>query len=167
MMVLRLLHILAGVFWGGAVFFVAVFLIPAIRASGPAGGPVMREIVAVRRYPIYAMISAILTVVTGGAMYYRNISVSSGAFARSTAGMTYGMGAVFATVALLIGMVVMTPTTAKIGKLGAEIQAAGGPPTPAQAATMGQLQGKVLVGARAVAVCVAAATIAMAVARYV
>jgi uncharacterized membrane protein len=167
MIVLRLLHIFGGVFWGGAVFFAAAFLIPAIRASGPAGGPVMRQLVAVRRYPIYAMLSAIVTVLSGAAMYWRNISVSDGAFARSTMGMTYGLGAAAAVVAIIIGMTVMTPATAKLGKIGSAIQASGGTPTAEQSATMVQLQDRVLMAARATAAALGVAVIAMAVARYV
>ena len=36
--VLRLLHIFAGVFWAGAVFMLTRFVMPAVAASGPEGG---------------------------------------------------------------------------------------------------------------------------------
>ena len=35
-LVLRLVHIVFGVFWVGAAFFLAMFLEPSIRAAGPA-----------------------------------------------------------------------------------------------------------------------------------
>ena len=43
---MRVLHVVLGVFWGGAVIFTAFFLQPAIRDAGPEGGKVMGAIVA-------------------------------------------------------------------------------------------------------------------------
>ena len=42
--VARLAHILAGAFWFGTFVFVARFLMPAIKAAGPAAGPVMAQL---------------------------------------------------------------------------------------------------------------------------
>ena len=41
---LRLLHILSGAFWFGAVIFSVRFLMPSLRAVGPAAGPVMAQL---------------------------------------------------------------------------------------------------------------------------
>jgi len=48
-LILRVIHILLGVFWAGAVFMVALFVQPAIAASGPEGGKVMGALVKRRR----------------------------------------------------------------------------------------------------------------------
>ncbi len=58
---LRLIHILSGVFWVGSVLFVARFLLPTLRAVGPAGGPVMQQLTQVRKLPSFMMVVAILT----------------------------------------------------------------------------------------------------------
>ena len=42
--VLRAVHIASGVYWAGAIFFFVELLEPSMRASGPAGGRVMREL---------------------------------------------------------------------------------------------------------------------------
>jgi uncharacterized membrane protein len=167
MIVLRVLHILSGVFWAGAVFFVAGFLMPSIRASGPAGGQVMYQMVAVRKYPIVAMIAAIVTILSGLAMYWRNISVSDGAFARSTSGMTYGIGAIAGIIAVTIGMTVLSPSTKRLSAIGDAVKAAGGPPSAEQASEMSRLQGRIGLAAKTVSVLLLIAVITMAIGRYV
>ena len=37
-LLLRVLHIVGGVFWVGTAVFIAAFLGPSLRAAGPAGG---------------------------------------------------------------------------------------------------------------------------------
>ena len=51
LILMRLVHIVGGVFWAGTAMFTVVFLIPAVRALGPAGGPVMQEIAEKRKLP--------------------------------------------------------------------------------------------------------------------
>ena len=41
MLVLRVVHVLGGVFWVGAMMYNAFFLMPALSQAGPAAGPVM------------------------------------------------------------------------------------------------------------------------------
>ena len=59
----RLIHILAGVFWVGAMVFVTVFLLPAIRETGPDGAKIMAAITR-RRFMQVMPVVAILTIVT-------------------------------------------------------------------------------------------------------
>jgi uncharacterized membrane protein len=166
MIALRLLHILTGVFWAGAMFFAVSFLFGSIRDAGPAGNAVARQLIGVRQYPKKIFIIALLAVLSGFALYYQNISMSDGAFARSRAGMVYGLGGVAAVLTLVAGMVIMTPTSAKLGKLGAAIQASGGPPTPEQAAEMARLQAKMTMGSRIAATLLLFVVVTMAIARY-
>ena len=44
LVVLRIVHILAGVFWVGAVFTTILFLQPTARDVGPAAGPFMAHL---------------------------------------------------------------------------------------------------------------------------
>jgi ribose/xylose/arabinose/galactoside ABC-type transport system permease subunit len=166
MLALRIIHILTGVFWGGTAWFTASFLLPAVTAAGPAAGPVMRQLVAVRRFPVFVASSAGLTVLSGLGMYWHNNRISAGSFAKSTAGMTYGVGAVFAIVTLLIGMTLITPAAKKLTQLGATIAASGGPPSPEQATTVAALQNKMKIGSRVVAAFLLVTIVSMAIARY-
>jgi len=81
--------------------------------------------------------------------------------------MTFGIGAVLALIAVLLGIFVVTPAAMRTGKLGAEIAAGGRPPTPEQAAEMQGLQMKLGKMAMVAASLLTLTTIAMAVGRYV
>ena len=100
---LRLIHILAGVFWAGTAIFTAVFLVPSIRALGPAGGPVMQQIAGVRKLPLYFMGAGVLTVLSGLSMYWRASGGFTNAWMHSGSGATFGIGAVFALAAIFDG----------------------------------------------------------------
>jgi hypothetical protein len=47
--ILRLVHILAGVFWAGTVFLMAGFLVPTMRATGREGGVFVQYLMRERR----------------------------------------------------------------------------------------------------------------------
>jgi hypothetical protein len=49
LIVLRVVHVVGGVFWGGAILFVVHFLEPAVRDAGPDGAKVMQALQK-RRY---------------------------------------------------------------------------------------------------------------------
>ena len=167
LILLRLIHVLFGVFWAGTAMFNAAFLIPAVRALGPAGGPVMQEIAGKRKLPVYFLVSGILTVLSGFGLYWYDSAGFSNGFMRSAGGMTFGIGGLLALTALLLGLFVVTPAAMRASKLGGAIAAAGKPPTPEQAAEMQRLQIKLGKMAALAAGLLTLTTIAMAVARYV
>ena len=167
LILLRLIHILFGVFWAGTAMFNAIFLIPAVRALGPAGGPVMQEIAGKRKLPVYFLVAGLLTVLSGFGLYWHDSQGFTNGFMRSAGGMTFGIGAVLALIAVLLGIFVVTPAAIRAGKLGAEIAAGKKPPTPEQAAEMQRLQAKLGTMAFVAAGLLTLTTIAMAVGRYV
>jgi len=166
MIVLRVVHILLGVFWAGGAFFAAMFLVPSVRAAGPAGGPVMKQLMEVRKFPIYAMMFGLLTVISGLWMYFHDNSVSGGTFAKSHAGMAYGLGAVTAILTLIVGATIMAPTSGKMAKLGGEIASKGGPPSPEQAQMIQALQAKLGMGTRLASILLLITVTTMAIGRY-
>jgi uncharacterized membrane protein len=167
LILLRLIHVLFGVFWAGTAIFNAAFLLPAVRALGPAGGPVMNEIAQKRKLPIYFFISGILTVLSGFGLFWHDSAGFTNDFMRSAGGMTFGTGGLLALVTLLLGIFVITPAAIRASKLGATMASAGKPPTPEQAAEMQKLQAKLGKLGMLAAVLLTLTTIAMAVARYV
>jgi hypothetical protein len=167
LILLRLIHILFGVFWACTAIFNAIFLLPAVRSLGPAGGPVMQEIAGKRKLPVYFFISGILTVLSGFGLYWHDSAGFTNGFMRSAGGMTFGIGAVLALVAVLLGVFVVTPAAIRAGKLGAEMAAGGRTPTPEQAAEMQRLQATLGKMAVVAAGLLTLTTIAKAVARYV
>jgi uncharacterized membrane protein len=163
----RLIHILAGVFWVGAAVFTAAFLIPSIRAVGPAGGPVMQQIGQVRKVPMYLMGAGILTVLSGIGLYSRASGGFTNAWMRSGPGATFGIGGAFAVAALIIGLSMAMPAAKRASAIAASIAAAGGPPAPEQAAEMQRLQAKAGKASAFASVLLVCATAAMAIARYI
>lgn len=166
LLTLRLIHILAGVFWAGTAMFTAVFLIPSVRALGPAGGPVMQQIAEKRKLPMYFMIAGLLTILSGFGLYWIASSGFANGFMRSGPGMTLGTGAVFAVLAMLVGIFVASPTAKRAGALGAAMASAG-KPTPDQVAEMQRLQARMGKASALGASLLVLAAAAMAVARYV
>ena len=47
----RFIHVVSGVLWVGALIFITLFLLPAIAATGPAGGTLMQQIVRKQSCP--------------------------------------------------------------------------------------------------------------------
>lgn len=163
--ILRILHIGAGVFWAGAVFFLARFLGPAAGKLGPAAAPVMRELVEARRIHVALAVAAVVTVLAGALLYWNNIVASHGAWARSVSGQVYGIGAVCGVVALLIGATVNSPTATRIVALGASMQG-GAPPSAEAQGEMQRLQRRLAGASAVVATLLLVTVIAMAIARY-
>lgn len=163
---LRLLHIVLGVFWVGAVAFVAFMLIPAVRESGPAGGAVMQRLMD-HKMNLWLMAASILTVLSGLALYWHDSAgFSSTAWLASGPGRTFGLGAILAFVGIGVGMGVNSRAAQQLGDLMAKIQGAGRPPSPEETATIQRLQDRLAKGAVIAAVLLLLATAAMAVARY-
>ena len=100
LLTLRLIHILAGVFWVGAAVFTAAFLVPTIRAVGPAGGPVMQHISQVRKLPVFVLSAGFLTVLSGIGLYSIPSARFTSSWMRSGPGITFGVGGLLAIVAL-------------------------------------------------------------------
>lgn len=165
-LVLRLLHIVGGVFWAGAVFLMVGFIFPSVRDAGPGGALFMQRIQR-RRLPVFMNGAAGLTMLSGLILYGRAIALTDGAWARTSSAMVFGIGGVATILAAIIGGALVSRSGVRLGKLGEAIQASGHPPSPDQAAEMSALQAKMGRGMRIVASLLLVAVVAMATARYV
>lgn len=164
---MRAVHIAFGVFWVGSVVFIAALLTPSIRSTGPAGGSVMRQLIQVRRLPIWLMTAMSLTILSGIGLYWFNSSGFQSAWLHSGPGRVFGLGGAFAILAALVGAAVNSPTASRLSALAAKIQGTGRAPAPEEAAEMQRLQDRLGRATVATAVLLVLATLAMAVARYV
>ena len=165
-LILRVVHILMGVFWAGAVFMVALFIQPAIAASGPEGGKVMGALVK-RRLLEIVPVAAVGAILSGLWLYWLDSSGFEAEWMGSPMGIALGTGAVLALVGFLIGMLVMRASTLKAMALG---QSAAQLTDAAQRdVVMGQVQAlrrRAALAGRTVAVLLALVVLAMASARY-
>ena len=165
--VLRLAHVLSGVFWVGGFMVFANFVFPTARALGPAAGPVMSHITQVLKLPRALIGAAVVTILSGAGLYAHDSAGFEMVWVRSGTGMTFGVGAIFAIAAFIIGVTVNAPTAQRMGALGGTIAGQGRPPSPEQQAEMQALQRRLGVALRVVAALLMLATAAMALARYV
>ena len=163
--VLRLLHILSGAFWYGAVMFSARFLMPSLRAAGPAAGPVMAQLNQ-RKMSVALMGAAIVNVVSGVWLMYLVSGGALGLWMRSGMGRAFAIGGSLAILAMIIGMIMAPPAVKRLGEIAAAAAKRGGPPTPEEAAQIERLQGRLRTSTIITATLLTLAVSAMAVARY-
>jgi len=165
MIVLRLIHILSGVFWAGTAFFFVSFLEPTVEAAGPEGGKFMQKL-AQTRFAIALSMAGLLTVLSGLLMYWRDSGGFQVAWITTPTGLAFAVGGLAGILAFLIGFFVSRPAVARMTVIGQQAQAAGGPPSPEQMAEIQALQKRVGQGALRVALLLTVALIGMSVARY-
>jgi uncharacterized membrane protein len=165
-LLLRLVHILAGVFWVGVMFIMAGFLIPTVRETGEAGGRFMQHLMLRRRLPVFLGIAMLLTVLSGFTMYGRLVSATNGAWAGTRPGIAYGIGGLAAVLAAVLGMVISGSAGRRMTAIGQSVAKSGGPPSAEQQAEIARLRGRMSVGAGTAAALLAVSAGAMAIARY-
>jgi hypothetical protein len=161
-LVLRIIHIFAGVLWVGAAWIGVLFLEPTIRALGPEGGKFMSTMVRERRYSTAIMIAAVLTLLAGWGLWFMRYGVPS---LQTTAGLTFFIGGIIGLIAGGVGGAVGS-TSSKLTALGSQIAMQNAPPTPEQLAEMRALQGRLRQFGVWAAILTTLALLSMAVARY-
>lgn len=164
--VLRLVHVVFGVFWAGTLILFATFLIPAIQETGPDGGKVMA---ALQRRGLMNVIpvAAVLTVASGIWLYWRLSDGFSNAWMTSRYGHAMAGGGALAVIALAIGLAVMRPAALRVNALaGAMAANPDDPANVARGAEAQRLRQRVAAAGKVVAILLALATAAMAVGRY-
>jgi len=162
---LRLLHILSGAFWFGALMFSVRFLMPSLRAVGPAAGPIMGQLNQ-RGMTAAFMGSAFVNLGSGIWLIYLVSGGAPGVWMKSGMGRTIGAGAACAILAMIIGMIVNPPAVKRMGEIAAAAGKRGGPPSPEEAAEIQRLQKRMSSANMFVAILLILALSAMAVARY-
>ena len=166
MIILRLVHILGGIFWAGTALLIAWFLIPAHRSTGAAGMTFINELMIRRKLRFHLTLAMILTILSGLGMYARMIAVSDGQWASTTMAKILGFGAIAGIIAGGLGGFVSGSIAAKMAALGKTIQDSGQPPTETQNVQMETHQDTMQSVMRIVAVLLLIAVAAMASARY-
>ncbi|MEX0789050.1 MAG: hypothetical protein WD906_03175 [Anaerolineales bacterium] len=166
MIVLRILHILGGVFWAGTAFLLVTAIEPTIRDLGAEGGKFMQRLADKGKISARTSAAAGITIVTGLWMYWRVSGDFSAAWMVSGRGLALTIGGVFALVAFGVGYGVTGRASIKMADLGKLMQASGKPPTPEQLAQVKGLQERISAGGRATAILLAITIVGMSSAQY-
>lgn len=163
LLIMRLLHIVSGVFWAGTLMFMALFLFPSIRDAGPEGGKVVAQLTR-RRFTEIVPVIALVAILSGLWLYWHASSGFQSAYMGSAAGMTYGLGGTAAVISLVVGLTVVRPS---MKRAAAIMASAGGRPDEAGMAQVQVLRSRAGMGGQVVALLLLVAVAAMAVGRYV
>ena len=164
--VLRILHIGAGVFWAGASWFFFFYIEPTAKALGPDAGRFMHHMIAVRRLVTVFLATSTITVLAGAVLFWRVSNGFDPAWLSSGMGWGLTVGAVAAVIAWLIGIVVVRTRVMALDQLGSAVAAAGRPPTAEEGARLHRLQATLHTASLADAILITIAVIGMATARY-
>jgi uncharacterized membrane protein len=163
LMLLRIVHIIGGVFWAGSAFMLVQFVAPAVTLAGPEGGKFMQRLVLGTRLSVVTGTAAGLTVLTGLLLYWRASGGLRGEWISTGTGVMFTIGGLAGLIALFTGAAT-SANSRKLAELGQGLQ---GPPSPEQAAEIARLQNRLSNLGAATAILLLAALIAMATAQYV
>jgi len=134
---LRLVHIISAILWAGGAALFFFYIEPTMNKLGPAAAPFVDELMNKRKAPVYFMVVSTLGVLGGVLLYWRDSNGLSSDWMTSPTGLALGLGGLCAIVAWLGGNLFIPSGVRTVAAIGAEMQAAGGPPS---AALIGRMQ---------------------------
>jgi len=140
LILLRIIHIVAGSLWIGAAISYLFFVKPSVKSIGSVGPQFMQNLAERRRYPLFMVGVSLLTVLAGGVLYLYASGGFSLAWIKTGPGLGFTLGSLAALVAFFVGNFGIGPTSARMGALGEQMVAAGGPPSPEQLGLMQSLE---------------------------
>lgn len=120
-LILRLIHIFAGVFWVGATLTTSFYVGPTTKMTGEAGRQVMLYLITKARLSTAMTAAAILTVLAGYSMYWIDSNGLSSAWTHSGPGIGFGIGGAAGLLGL-ISRVLANRNMAAAGRLDSEIK---------------------------------------------
>lgn len=140
MIFFRLIHIFAGVFWVGWGAYMLLFMVPTVQNLGQDGGKVMSVLLRTTPWAIAMPIVAVLTAVSGIALYWKVSDTFNADWMELDSSIVLSIGAVAGLLAVGHGGATVGRATTRMKALAETMAAAGGPPTPEQAAELTQLR---------------------------
>jgi MFS family permease len=159
--ILRLVHIVAGAFWVGSALLLALYILPGVRRAGREGGRVLPMAQVSRAMSIASLLTTV-----AGLLLFGWLSRFAWGWIISPLGLGLTIGSLAGLAAFLLGFLSTGPTAKKIGVLAGQMEAAGGPPGPEQVAEIQRLQAKLTRSSTWSTALATTALVFMSVARY-
>jgi uncharacterized membrane protein len=120
LLVLRLVHILGGIFWVGSLMFTSFFLMPALGSSPAVAGEVMAGLQKRRLFTLLPIV-ALLTILSGIRLLWIVSVGFSEAYLSTSTGRTFSASAAAAIIAFLLSLLVSRPSFLRVGRLSATL----------------------------------------------
>jgi uncharacterized membrane protein len=165
LVVLRLIHVLGGIFWVGSAVFTTLFLAPALTSAGPAAGTIM---LALRKRHLMTVLplAAILTILSGARlMWIASAGFASGYFTTAH-GSAYAIAGAATIVAFLNAMLVARPVAIRCAALGQRLAAVPEPERSTLSMQLATLTRRNVVASAVTITLLVFGSAGMAVARY-
>jgi uncharacterized membrane protein len=158
---LRIVHIVSGVIWVGGTLTMTFFIGPTVGATADAGQKFIGYLMNTLKFSTRMSAAAGLTVLAGLALYGLDARAGS-AWARSPFAIGLGIGAIFALIGFVTGIMIGR-TTKAMAQLGAQMQ---GKPSPQQMSQMQEIRRQQALYSNISVAALIIAVIFMAVSRY-
>jgi uncharacterized membrane protein len=163
--ILRILHIMAGVSWAGGAIHYFLFIGPTATATAPESQKFMSYLLEQKRWTKFMSDMSLLTILPGGALYYRIGRVNWG-WVTTPSGVGFTVGAIAGILLFAAGHLLIAPRINTMGKISREIQANGGSASAQQTARLNQIQKDMEIIGKVDFVLMLVALLAMSTARY-
>lgn len=161
-LLLRIIHILGGIFWVGGTLIMAFFIAPAVGATAEAGQKFVGHLMGNLKFSNRMAAAAGLTILAGFILYWIDSNGFTSPWMTSGAGRGFGIGAGFALIGFVFGLQIGR-TARAMAQLGAQIQ---GKPSPEQLGRIEALRKQQLTYSNITAALLILSVIFMAIARY-
>ena len=158
---LRIIHIVAGVYWVGGSLIMTFFVIPTIDAMGESGQKFVGHLMNNLKFSSRMAAASGSTVLAGFILYALDARAGAN-WVRSDFAIGLGIGAVFAVIGLVLGMMVGR-TARAMAQLGGQMQ---GKPSQSQIAEMQAIRKRQATFSTTSTIAIVLATVFMAIARY-
>lgn len=158
---LRIIHIVAGVFWVGGTLIMTFFVGPTVGATGESGQKFVGHLMNNLKFSNRMSTAAGLTILAGLILFGLDARAGA-AWLRSGFATGLSIGAAFAIIGFVFGIMIGR-TTKAMAELGAQMQ---GRPTAEQMSQMQSIQKQQATYSKLSATALILATTFMAIARY-
>jgi uncharacterized membrane protein len=165
-LILRLIHIGAGVFWVGAVYMFFTLIQPTAAALGPDSQRFMYHLIHERHVSLVILLSAAITVVAGLLLLWLGSDGFQLDLLVGTSRLGFTIGGVAAILAFAVGGLYAYPRTRAVERILGSAIAEGRPPSDEDRATLGRIGQESRTAGIVVMVALGVAVITMATARY-
>jgi len=163
---LRIIHIVGGVFWVGFGLVNVGFLQPTAKALGPDSQKMMQHLTQKTRLLSTVYIAATLTVLSGLLLYWIVFGFNF-AFMYSGHSVILTSASIAGIIGWFIAVFIIRGIFNQIKVLGRQVQASGNPPSPEQAGQMQALLGRLGILGKITIVFLLVSLVGMSIARYV